>query len=247
MNDLAAGASGIASRGADLLLVEDDVPTRRSVVSNLSAHGYRVAEAADAGDALRRWDARRPDLIVLDLGLPDRDGLDVVKRVRREATTPILVLSARDTEREKVAALEAGADDYVTKPFGMAELRARVAALLRRAAGPAADGSGTIVLGPVTIDVAGRQVSVAGSPVDLTPREYELLKVMLSQPGRLLTRGRLLRAVWGTAYDDAPHYLHVYVSRLRRKLRAADATGTVGDLIVAEPGLGYRVRDPEAV
>jgi two-component system KDP operon response regulator KdpE len=219
--------------------------TRGSIVANLAAHGYGVAEATDVADALRRWELQRPDLIILDLGLPDRDGLLVVSRVRGEATTPILVLSARDTERDKVAALEAGADDYVTKPFGMAELQARVAALLRRAAGPAADEGGVIALGPVTIDVASRIATVAGVPLDLTPREYELLKVMLSQPGRLLTRGRLLRAVWGTAYDDEAHYLHVYVSRLRRKLLAADPTGTVRDLIVAEPGVGYRVRSVE--
>jgi two-component system KDP operon response regulator KdpE len=241
----ASRASGTASAGADLLLVEDDEPTRRSLVSNLSAHGYRVAEAGDMAEALRRWEGHRPDLIVLDLGLPDRDGLDLVARVRREALTPILVLSARDAERDKVSALEAGADDYVTKPFGVAELRARISALLRRAAGPAADETGAIVLGPVRIDVSARRVSVSGRPVDLTPREYELLKVMLSQPGRLLTRGRLLRAVWGVAYDDEAHYLHVYVSRLRRKLRAADEAGAAGDLIVAEPGLGYRVRESD--
>jgi two-component system KDP operon response regulator KdpE len=233
------------SGGAHLLVVEDDESTRASIVANLAAHGYGVAEASDVAHALRRWELQRPDLIILDLGLPDRDGLLVVGRVRGEATTPILVLSARDTERDKVAALEAGADDYVTKPFGMAELQARVAALLRRAAGPAADEGGVISLGPVAIDVASRIATVAGAPLDLTPREYELLKVMLSQPGRLLTRGRLLRAVWGTAYDDEAHYLHVYVSRLRRKLLAADPTGAVRDLIVAEPGVGYRVRSVE--
>jgi two-component system KDP operon response regulator KdpE len=233
------------SVGAHLLVVEDDQSTRGSIVANLTAHGYGVAEAADVAGALRRWELERPDLIILDLGLPDRDGLLVVSRVRGEATTPILVLSARDTERDKVAALEAGADDYVTKPFGMAELRARVAALLRRAAGPAADEGGVISLGPVAIDVTSRIATVGGIPVDLTPREYELLKVMLSQPGRLLTRGRLLRAVWGTAYDDEAHYLHVYISRLRRKLLAADPTGAVRDLIVAEPGVGYRVRSVE--
>lgn len=231
-----------AAAGAHLLLVEDDVSTRSSIVANLTAHGYRVAEAGDAADALRRWESGRPDLIILDLGLPDRDGLVVVARVRREATTPIIILSARETERDKVAALEAGADDYVTKPFGMAELRARVAALLRRAAGPAADEQGVIALGPITIDLARRIASVGDTPLDLTGHEYELLKVMLSQPGRLLTRGRLLRAVWGTAYDDEAHYLHVYVSRLRRKLLAADPSGRVRHLIVAEPGIGYRVR-----
>jgi two-component system KDP operon response regulator KdpE len=231
--------------GAHLLFVEDDDPTRQAVTANLEAHGHRVVEARSVADALRRWEAARPDLIVLDLGLPDRDGLTVVRRVRRDATTPILILSARAEETDKVAALEAGADDYVTKPFGMAELRARIAAVLRRAGGPSADATGIVSLGPVVLDVARHTVSVAGVPVDLTPREYELLKVMLGQPGRLLTRGRLLRAVWGDAYSDEGHYLHVYISRLRRKLAAADPSGRARDLIAAEPGVGYRVRDPE--
>src|SRR2546427_3425854 len=152
---------------------------RRSVVANLAAHGYRVAEAGDVASALRSWDAERPDLILLDLGLPDGDGGSVVRWVRRESTTPILVLSARGAERDKVAALEAGADDYVTKPFGLAELRARVAALLRRTAGPAADRSGAIRHGRLTIDVARRIASVDDDPLDLTPREYELLRTML--------------------------------------------------------------------
>jgi two-component system, OmpR family, KDP operon response regulator KdpE len=231
--------------GAHLLLVEDDEPMRRSVVANLAAHGYRVVEAGDVASALRSWDAERPDLILLDLGLPDGDGGSVVRRVRRESTTPILVLSARGAERDKVAALEAGADDYVTKPFGLAELRARVAALLRRTAGQAADPAGMVSLGPVILDVVRHVATVGGTPVDLTPREYELLKTMLSNPGRLLTKARLLRAVWGTAYADEGHYLHVYVSRLRRKLAAADAAGETRDLIVAEPGVGYRIAEVE--
>ena len=218
---------------------------RRSVVANLAAHGYRVVEAGDVASALRSWDAERPDLILLDLGLPDGDGGSVVRRVRRESTTPILVLSARGAERDKVAALEAGADDYVTKPFGLAELRARVAALLRRTAGQAADPAGMVSLGPVMLDVVRHVATVSGTPVDLTPREYELLKTMLSNPGRLLTKARLLRAVWGTAYADEGHYLHVYVSRLRRKLAAADAAGETRDLIVAEPGVGYRIAEVE--
>ena len=232
------------SAGPHLLLVEDDAPTRHAVAANLVAHDYEVDEAGDVASALERWGAERPDLIVLDLGLPDLDGITVVRHVRRDATTPILILSARGEERDKVAALEAGADDYVTKPFGLDELRARIAALLRRAAGPSADPTGTVNLGPVSLDIGRRAVTVAGSPLDLTPREYELLKVMLSQPGRLLTRGRLLRAVWGTAYAEEGHYLHVYVSRLRRKLGEADPTGAARDLIIAEPGVGYRVRDP---
>ncbi|MFL5777952.1 MAG: response regulator transcription factor [Chloroflexota bacterium] len=227
--------------GARLLIVEDDAATRRGIVDNLRAHGYEIDEADDAAEALRRWEARRPDAILLDLGLPDRDGDVVIRHVRRDGTTPILIVSARGEERDKVAALDAGADDYVTKPFGMGELRARVGALLRRATGPAGDAAGLVHLGSVTLDLARREVTVAGRVVELTPREYELLKTMLTQPGRVLTKGRLLRAVWGTAYTDEGHYLHVYVSRLRRKLAAADPTGSTRRLIVAEPGVGYRI------
>ncbi len=236
-------AAAATAPGAHLLLVEDDDAMRGSVVANLAAHGYRLAEAPTAAEALRRWEAERPDLILLDLGLPDDDGTAIIRRVRREATTPILVLSARGAEPDKVAALEAGADDYVTKPFGLAELRARVAALLRRTAGPVADPAGTIRHGPLRIDLTRRVATVDGVPLDLTPREYELLRTMLAQPGRLLTKARLLRAVWGTAYADEGHYLHVYVSRLRRKLAAADRDGSMRDLIVAEPGVGYRVAE----
>ena len=247
---MSAGAAGgghsspATPTGPRVLLVEDDDSTRTSIASNLEAHGYRVREAGTAADAVRAWDTQRPDLVVLDLGLPDADGTTVIRRVRRDGTTPILILSARDDEPDKVAALELGADDYVTKTFGLEELRARVAALLRRAAGPAADTTGSIVLGPLVLDVTRRAVLVGATPVDLTPREYELLKVLMSQPGRLVTRGTLLRAVWGRQYVEEDHYLHVYVSRLRRKLAAADPTGTVRDLITAEPGIGYRIREP---
>jgi two-component system KDP operon response regulator KdpE len=236
-------AAGATAPGAHLLLVEDDDAMRSTVAGNLAAHGYRVAEASTGRDAIRRWDAERPDVILLDLGLPDQDGTTIIRRVRREATTPILVLSARGAEPDKVAALEAGADDYVTKPFGLAELRARVAAILRRTAGPAADPGGTIRHGALEIDLTRRIATVDGRPLELTPREYELLRTMLAQPGRLLTKARLLRAVWGTAYADEGHYLHVYVSRLRRKLAAADPDGSMRDLIVAEPGVGYRVAE----
>jgi two-component system KDP operon response regulator KdpE len=234
------------SGGPRLLLVEDDEATRTSVAANLEAHGLRVTQAPTGAAALRHWDAERPDLILLDLGLPDTDGGTLIRRVRREATTPILVLSARGAERDKVAALEAGADDYLAKPFGLAELRARITALLRRTGGSAADVTGTIHLGPVAIDVAARVARVGEVTLDLTPREYELLKTMLAAPGRLLTKGRLLRAVWGTAYAEEGHYLHVYVSRLRRKLAAADPSGRTRALIVAEPGVGYRIaEDPD--
>lgn len=233
-----------ASGGPHLLLVEDDGSTRSLVAANLEAHGYQVRAAGTATDAVRAWDAQRPDLVILDLGLPDADGMTVIRRVRRDGTTPILILSARDEEPDKVAALELGADDYVTKPFGLEELRARVGALLRRAAGPAADTAGSITLGPLVLDVTRRDVRIGDVPVDLTPREYELLKVLMGQPGRLVTRGALLRAVWGRQYVEEDHYLHVYVSRLRRKLAAADPSGTMHDLITAEPGVGYRIREP---
>ena len=154
---------------------------------------------------------------------------------------PILVISARSQESDKVRALEIGADDYVTKPFGLEELRARVAALLRRAGGADADQAGIVRVGPLVLDPARRTITCNGSVLDLTPREYELLKTMIAHRGRLLTKGRLLRAVWGSAYGDEGHYLHVYVSRVRRKLDAADPSGRASGLIVAEPGVGYRI------
>jgi two-component system KDP operon response regulator KdpE len=226
--------------GCLLLLIEDDAPTRRTLVANLIGHGHQVDEAGTAADGLRAWEERRPDLILLDLGLPDRDGLSIIRRVRREAATPILVLSARSDEGDRVSALEQGADDYLTKPFGLAELHARIAALLRRAAGPLADAGGLLTVGPVTLNIARREVDVNGTSVDLSAREYELLKVLLGRAGSVVTRDRLLRAVWGAAYTEESHYLHVYVGRLRRKLADAGAI----NLIVAEPGVGYRVGVP---
>jgi len=227
--------------GAVVLIVEDDEAARGAIASNLRGRGHEVDEAGDVREALRLWDVRRPDLILLDLGLPDLDGQAVILRVRREATTPIIVVSARGREEDRVAALDAGADDYLTKPFGLSELHARMRAVLRRAAGPAADTEGCLRLGPVVLDVPHHEVRVGETPVELTPREFELLKVLLSQPGRVVTAGRILRAVWGTAYSDEGHYLHVYVSRLRRKLAAADPSGATAKLIVAEPGVGYRI------
>ena len=227
--------------GTTILIVEDDESARTAIAANLRARGHDVDEAGDVRGALRAWDERRPDVILLDLGLPDLDGQAVILRVRRESTTPIIVLSARGREEDRVAALDAGADDYLTKPFGLSELHARMRAVLRRAAGPEADTQGRLTLGPVVLDVPNHRASVGDTPLELTPREFELLKVLLSQSGRVVTAGRLLRAVWGSAYSDEAHYLHVYVSRLRRKLAAADPTGKAGHLIVAEPGVGYRI------
>jgi len=200
-----------------------------------------VREAGTAADALREFEAARPDLLLLDLGLPDLDGASVVRRVRREAATPILIVSARDREQDKIAALDAGADDYVTKPVGMGELAARIGAVLRRAAGPIADATGIVTIGILRLDATTRAVTVDGRPVHLTPREYEVLKVLVTHAGRLVTHGRLLRAVWGTSYAEEAHYLHVYVSQIRRKLARVDPDGALRELIVAEPGVGYRV------
>jgi two-component system KDP operon response regulator KdpE len=227
--------------GPHLLYVEDEAAVREPTASHLREHGYRVSTAETATQGLESWAAARADVILLDLGLPDRDGASVIRRIRQESTVPILVISARGAEVDKVAALELGADDYLTKPFGLAELRARITALLRRAGGPVSDPAGLARLGPIELDAIRRSVTCAGMPLDLTPREYELLKTIVAWRGRLLTKGRLLRAVWGTSYSDEAHYLHVYVSRLRRKLDAADPSGVASGLIVAEAGVGYRI------
>ena len=231
--------------GSAILVVEDDASTSTSVARSLTAHGYRVVQAADAEAGRRAWERQRPDLVILDLGLPDADGLVVLRSMRRDAATPILVLTARGGERVKVAALDQGADDYVTKPFGMAELHARIRALLRRAAGPSADEAGVFSLGILRVDIARHTVEVDGSTVRLTPREFEVLKVLVTHAGRLVTHGRLLRAVWGSAYTEEGHYLHVYVSQIRRKIAAADHSGALRKLIVSEPGVGYRITEAE--
>lgn len=229
--------------GATVLLVEDDEGTRTALRRDLLARGYRVDAAADGRAGLARWDARRPDVILLDLGLPDLDGAAIIRHVRRDAQTPIIVLSARHAEKTKIEALELGADDYVTKPFAMGELHARLRAVMRRAAGPAADPSGRVVVGGLAIDVVAHQVTVNGEPVDLTPREFEVLRVLLAHRGRLVTRGRLLRTVWGAAYAGEDHYVHVYVSQVRRKLAERDPI--LRQLITTEPGVGYRVGGDE--
>jgi len=240
--------------GPSILIVEDETPALRALTEYMQRRGYVVYQAETAREAMREWDAHRADLILLDLGLPDLDGVEVIHRIRREATTPIIILSARGDERDKIDGLEAGADDYLTKPFATDELNARVRAVLRRAGGPEADTDGCLRLGPIEFDTLKREVRVHGEPVHLTPREYELLKVMLASKGRVLTKARLLRAVWGQAYAEESTYLHVYVNRLRRKLSAAAAIAggadggssdaiSVEGLIETEPGIGYRIAD----
>ncbi len=222
-------------------MVEDDEGTRASLARDLAARGCRVDLAPDGRTALERWSLRRPDVVLLDLGLPDTDGLRLVRLMRREAATPIVILSARGEEATKIEALELGADDYVTKPFALGELHARLRAVLRRAGGPAAEPDGVVHAGPLVLDATRHTVTVGGQPASLTPREFEILRVLLAHPGRLVTHGRLLRAVWGQAYQEERHYLHVHVSQLRRKLAALDPADELRGLIVTEPGVGYRV------
>jgi two-component system KDP operon response regulator KdpE len=169
------------------------------------------------------------------------DGIEVIARMRREAGTPIVILSGRYDESEKVAALERGADDYVTKPFGVGELNARLRVALRRSSGPKSDAGGRLSVGPLELDPQTHRVLVHGERVELTPREFEILRVLLTQAGRVVTKGHLLRAVWGEAYRGEDSYVYVHVSQLRRKLAAADTTGTLRNLITTEPGIGYRI------
>ncbi len=235
-----------ARQAAAILLIEDDEAARAAVGTSLVAHGYALRTASDGEDALRQWELRRPDIVLLDLGLPGIDGLAVLRRMRRDGTTPIVILSARDEEREKVAALDAGADDYLTKPFGTSELHARIRAALRRAGGAPAAPDGRIRVSGLQMDPTQRKVTIDGHELRLTPREYEVLKTLLAHTGRVVTRGRLLRAVWGVEYAAESHYLHVYVSQIRRKIAELDTDGRLKHLITAEPGIGYRVSDPTA-
>jgi two-component system, OmpR family, KDP operon response regulator KdpE len=227
--------------GPRILLVEDDEATRSALSRELTGRAYAVDVAADGRTALEHWETRRPDVILLDLGLPDMDGLDVIRRIRREASTPIVILSGRYEEREKVEALDRGADDYVTKPFGTDELQARLRAALRRAAGPDRDAAGRLRVGGLVLDAPRHEVTFDGRPIDLTPREFEILRVLLGEAGRVVTKARLLRAVWGEAYQAEDSYVYVHVGQLRRKLAAADPSGRLPGLISTEPGVGYRI------
>jgi two-component system, OmpR family, KDP operon response regulator KdpE len=231
--------------GPSVLVVEDDDETRAVVVRDLRSRGYRPVEAVDGRTALERWTARRPDIVLLDLGLPDVEGIRLIRHIRTEASTPIVILSARYDEREKVEALDAGADDYLTKPFGVDELNARLRVALRHAAGRTPADSAQLVAGPLVLDAERHEVRVHGQLVELTPREFEILRVLMTNPGRLVTKAKLLRAVWGEAYQGEDSYVYVHVSQLRRKLAAAGGQGAVDGLIVTEPGVGYRIRTPD--
>ena len=222
-------------RGGVVLLVEDDVDIRRLVRSALEGEGHRVFEAPTCAGGLVDAGSRKPDLVILDLGLPDRDGTDFLRTLRGWSEVPVIVLSARSDEAEKVQALDLGADDYLTKPFGVAELLARVRATMRRRSAP--DRSETMRFGDVTVDFTRRSVERAGEPVHLTAIEFRLLCALLRHPGKVVTHRQLLREVWGPNAADQSHYLRVYMGKLRHRLEIDPARPRH---FVTEVGVGYR-------
>lgn len=220
-----------------ILIVDDEAPIRRFLRAALSAHHYLIFEAATGQAAIGAVIATRPDLIILDLGLPDIDGIEVTRRLREWTPVPVIVLSVREHETDKIAALDAGADDYLTKPFGVGELLARIRTTVRHAARPADEP--VFVMGDLVVDLARRLVSVAGQEVQLTPTEYDLLRLFVVNAGKVLTHHQLLRQAWGPGYDDELHMLRVNISNLRRKIEPDPARPRY---IVTEPGVGYRLR-----
>ena len=219
-----------------ILVVDDEPQIRRALRTSLEAHGYAVHTAGTGEEALVAAAEASPDLIFLDLGLPDLDGTEVIRRVRSFSEVPVIVLSVRDRQADKVSALDAGADDYVAKPFGMGEVLARMRAQLRRAQ-PEETGPAVLRFGDLQVDLARQLVTLAGAPVHLTRTEYALLEAFVTNPGKLLTHPWLLRKVWGRGYAEESHYLRVYVRALRRKLGDQAAAPA---LILTEPGVGYR-------
>jgi len=219
-----------------VLIVEDEQAIRRFVRAALEGEGYRVCEADSLRRGLLEAGTRKPDLIILDLGLPDGDGVAFIRDLRAWSSAPVLVLSARVEEYDKVEALDAGADDYLIKPFGIAELLARVRAVCRRYAREPG-GSGIIAFGEVCMDLERRQVTRVGLPVHITPIEFRLLATLVTKPGKVLTHHQLLREVWGPAYVERSHYLRIYMGHLRRKLEADPARPRH---FLTETGVGYR-------
>ncbi len=220
-----------------VLVVDDEEAIRRFLRVALTSQAYTVIEATSGQDALSSAVADKPDIVILDLGLPDIDGVEVTRLLRQWAQIPIIILSVRGSESDKIAALDAGADDYLTKPFGVGELLARLRATLRRMARPT--GEPVFTSGDLKVDLAGRIVTVADCEVQLTPTEYGLLRALVTHQGKVLTHRYLLREVWGAEYGEEIHMLHVNISNLRRKIEPEPARP---QFIITEPGVGYRLR-----
>lgn len=228
-----------------LLVIDDEVAIRRFLKASLSEDEFNLMEAANGKDGIQAIANKSPDVVLLDLGLPDMDGLDVTKAVREWSHVPIIVLSARGQESDKVQALDAGADDYLTKPFGISELMARVRVAMRHAQLQGAEMSEPVFLsGKLKMDLTARRVFVRGKEIKLTPNEYKLLALLVKHAGLVLTHRQLLSQVWGPLYDTETHYLRVYMTQLRHKIEDIPAKP---ELLQTEPGVGYRLRviDPE--
>jgi two-component system KDP operon response regulator KdpE len=222
--------------GARILVVDDEIQIRRLLQTGLTGYGYTVETAADGVEAVEKAVAWRPDVIVLDLELPKLNGLDVCRSIRSWSSVPIIVLSVREAERDKITALDLGADDYLTKPFGLGELLARIRVALRHAAGTDAPA---LTFDDLRLDLARRQVFLGDQEIHLTPTEYDLLKLLATHAGKVLTHTQILREVWGTAYERDTQTLRVFVAQLRRKLNDDPANPR---FILTEPGVGYRFR-----
>lgn len=220
-----------------ILIVDDEPQILRFLKPSLNAAGYEVLTEATGAGALKSAATNSPDVILLDLGLPDIDGKEVIRRLREWSSTPIIVVSARDREAEKIAALDLGADDYVNKPFGIGELLARLRAALRSAARQAGEQT-AFTSGELTIDVLGHAVTFAGEPVKLTPKEFDLLAILVKNAGRVVTHRQILTSVWGPAHTEDVQYLRVCIGQLRQKLARG---GNAPELIATEPGIGYRL------
>jgi two-component system KDP operon response regulator KdpE len=223
-------------KGSRILVIDDEPQIRKLLQVSLGAHGYNVAEVATGQEGINQAAVFKPDLVILDLGLPDIDGQEVIRRIREWSEVPIIILTARDQEKEKIGALDAGADDYVTKPFGVGELMARLRVSLRRAAH--SEDEPVMTCGDLAVDLALRRVTVAGREVKLTPTEYDILKVLAQHAGKVLTHKQLLKAVWGSSYDEDTHYIRVYIGQLRRKI---EENPTQPRYIITESGVGYRL------
>jgi two-component system KDP operon response regulator KdpE len=223
---------------AVILVIEDESPIQKFLRVSLEAQGYQVVEAATGKRGLVEAAARTPDLVILDLGLPDIDGIEVTRQLREWSKVPVIVVSARGKEQDKIAALDAGGDDYLTKPFGVGELMARVRVALRHAAANPETGQSTFDVGQLHVDLARREVTTDGKPVHLTPNEFKLLAVLVKHAGRVLTHRQLLHEVWGPGTGNETHYLRVYMNQLRQKLEADPARPKY---LRTEPGVGYRL------